>query len=252
MVENTTVTVKNKVAYITFESTHSNAMSSSLLQKLTDDINTISKNEEANVIVLKSNGDKVFCAGANLKELLSIKNLEEAESFFGHFATLILAMITSPKIIIGSVQGKAVGGGVGIIGACDYVFATEKASVRLSEVAIGIGPFVIEPVLSKKMGQPAFMDLTLNPNEWKEAKWCVEKGLFTKIVNEQSGLYETVATKAESIAAYSKEALAELKKVFWKETNNWEELFVERQKMSAKLLLSSHCQEVINKILKVK
>ena len=176
-----TTSILNQVATIEFSHPSSNSFPSTLLQELTDEINTLSKNDSASIIILKSSGTGAFCAGASFDELLSINNYEDGSRFFSGFANVINAMRKCPKLIIGRIHGKAVGGGVGLAAACDYSFATTKSEIKLSEIAIGIGPFVIEPAVSRKIGKMAMAEMTLNPTVWKTSNWAFEKGLFSEV-----------------------------------------------------------------------
>jgi methylglutaconyl-CoA hydratase len=173
--------IHNNIATITFFHPSSNSFPSILLQNLTDTINLLSKNDAVSIIVLKSTGTGAFCAGASFDELLLITNYEEGNRFFSGFANVINAMRKCPKLIIGRIHGKAVGGGVGLAAACDYTFATNKSDVKLSEIAIGIGPFVIEPAVSRKIGKIAMSEMTLSPTVWKTSKWAFDKGLYSEI-----------------------------------------------------------------------
>ena len=169
---------QDKIAFVEFYHPASNSFPSSQLAELTATINNLNKNEQINVIVLKSGGEKTFCAGASFDELLSITGLEQGGNFFSGFANVINAMRKSNKIIIGRIHGKAVGGGVGLAAACDYTFATTKALIKLSELAIGIGPFVIEPAVGRKIGKPALAEITLDAENWKTAQWAHENKLL--------------------------------------------------------------------------
>ena len=173
--------IRESVATITFSHPASNSFPSTLLQNLTDEFTAIDKNNAISLIILKSEGTSAFCAGASFDELLSIADLEEGRKFFSGFANVINAMRKCSKPIIGRIHGKAVGGGVGLAAACDYTFATSNSAIKLSEIAIGIGPFVIEPAVSRKMGKPAFTEMTLTPAEWKTPQWAKENHPFSKV-----------------------------------------------------------------------
>lgn len=240
--------IVNKVGYITFYHPQSNSFPSKQLNELVQVINELSGNNEVHVLVLKSEG-KTFCAGASFDELLTIQSFDEGKQFFSGFANVINALRKSNKIVIAQVQGKAVGGGVGIISACEYAIATEEASIKLSEFAIGIGPFVIEPVVSKKIGQNAMSQLTLAAQEWKDAKWAFDKGLFAKIVNSNN-LSNEVVVLAEQLASYNPEALLEMKKILWKDCQNWDELLIQRAEISGKLVLSDFTVKALSKFKK--
>lgn len=238
------VSIENKIATITFSHPASNSFPSALLQQLTQELNAISKNKEVNVVVLQSEGT-TFCAGASFDELLSITTLGDGKKFFSGFADVINAMRNCSKIIIGRVQGKAVGGGVGLISACDIAYAYQDASVKLSEIAIGIGPFVIEPAVSRKIGKTAMAELTLQPTMWQTADWAVSKGLFADLFDSMAEVNDAVKHEAERLASYNPEALAQLKKVFWEGTENWDKLLYERAAISGKLVLSDFTKEAL-------
>ena len=243
------VSIENKIATICFSHPASNSFPSDLLQNLTSELNQISTNSEVNVVVLQSEG-KTFCAGASFDELLSITDFETGKKFFSGFANVINAMRKCSKIIIGKVQGKAVGGGVGLIAACDFAFAYQDASVKLSEFAIGIGPFVIEPAVTRRIGKNAMTELTLLPNNWQSADWALSKGLYADIFDGQAEVNKATTNLAEKLASYNPEALAEMKKVFWEGTENWDELLYERAAISGKLVLSDFTKEALSQFKK--
>ncbi|MEO0045999.1 MAG: 2,3-dehydroadipyl-CoA hydratase [Bacteroidota bacterium] len=246
---NIIVEIQNKIAKVTFSHPASNSFPSDLLQKLTEELNALSGNKEVNVVILQSEG-KTFCAGASFDELLSINDFETGKKFFSGFANVINAMRKCSKIILGKIQGKAVGGGVGLASACDFAFAYQDASIKLSEIAIGIGPFVIEPAVSRKIGKTAMTQLTLQPKTWQTADWAVEKGLFADIFDSYGDLDEAVLAFAKKLASYNPEALAEMKKVFWEGTENWDDLLYERAAISGKLVLSEFTKNALNEFKK--
>ena len=243
-------TIENKIAILEFGHPASNSLPSELLNRLTNELNNLSTNAEVSVIVLKSGGTSAFCAGASFDELLAVSNLEEATKFFSGFANVLNAMRTCSKIIIGRVHGKAVGGGVGIIAACDYVFATMNSSIKLSELSIGIGPFVIEPALSRKIGKAATAELTLASNEWKDSEWARSKGFYTKVFAGQVTLDIELAQFSSKLASYNLEALTETKKILWEGTENWDTLLYERAQISGRLVLSDFSRTALNKFKK--
>ncbi len=242
--------IENKIATVSFSHPAGNSLPSYLLEDLTKAFDDLSDNSQVQVILLKSEGTKAFCAGASFDELIAVKNLEEGVQFFSGFANVINAMRRCSKIIIGLVQGKTVGGGVGLAAACDYCFATEMASIKLSELTIGIGPFVIEPVVKRKIGNSAFYTLSLDATHWKTAYWAKEKGLFSNVFETFDELEKTSKELAEKIANYNPEALEELKKVFWEGTVSWDKLLLERAKISGKLVLSDFTKEALSKFKK--
>ncbi|MGO4771586.1 enoyl-CoA hydratase/isomerase family protein [Flavobacterium sp. W22_SRS_FK3] len=225
------------VATVEFGHPASNSFPRNLLNRLTAEINLLSRNETISVIILQSQGAKVFCSGASFDELLEVENEEQGTEFFSGFAHLLNAMRNCSKIIIGRVQGKAVGGGVGIIAACDYVFATTESAVKLSELAIGIGPFVIEPAVSRKIGKMAMTEMTLAAHGWKSAEWALEHGLYSEI-HPATELEAAVENFAKKLSAYNPDALCEMKKIIWENTEHWESLLFERAAITGKLILS--------------
>jgi len=237
----------NEIATITFSHPQSNSLPGKLLQQLAGEIETAGSNPAAKIIVLQSEGTKAFCAGASFDELISIKNLEEGKMFFSGFASVINAMRKAPKFIIARVQGKAVGGGVGLAAAADYTLAHESASVKLSELAIGIGPFVVGPVVEKKIGSSAFAQLSIDATEWKTSAWAKEKGLYADTFSFIEDLDKAVATLAQRLSESNSEAMLELKKTFWRGTDDWDTLLAERAATSGRLVLSSFSRNAIAK-----
>lgn len=244
------VNIQNKIATVEFGHPASNSFPSELLERLTNELHAIAKNDEVSVVILKSEGERAFCAGASFDELVAITNLEEGKKFFSGFANVINAMRTCGKIIIGRIQGKTVGGGVGLAAACDYVLATEAASIKLSELTIGIGPFVIEPAVSRKIGLAATSTLTLDATSWQNAYWAKEKGLYAKVFESIKELDEEVSHLATKLSSYNSEALSEMKKVFWKKTDHWDDLLIERAKISGELVLSDFTKKALSKFAK--
>ncbi|WPO79777.1 enoyl-CoA hydratase/isomerase family protein [Flavobacterium sp. KACC 22761] len=235
---------KNTIATVQFGHPASNSFPRQLLDRLTAEINSLSRNENVSVIILKSEGEKTFCSGASFDELLKVENEEQGVEFFSGFAHLLNAMRNCNKIIIGRVQGKAVGGGVGIISACDYVFATPQSDVKLSELAIGIGPFVIEPAVSRKIGKTAMTEMTLAAHEWKSADWAFQKGLYS-VISDFENLDKDVENFAQRLSSYNPEALYEMKKIIWEGTEQWESLLFERAAITGKLVLSDFTKNAL-------
>jgi len=239
--------IQNKIATIEFFHPASNSFPSELLQRLTKEFDVLSLNSEVKVIVLKSEKEGAFCAGASFDELMSITNFEEGKQFFLGFANVINAMRKCSKLIIGRVQGKVVGGGVGLAAACDYCLATEQASIKLSELTIGIGPFVIEPAVERKLGLAALSELTLDATSWKTAYWAKEKGLFASVFQTIEELDNEVENLALKLASYNPDALTHMKKVFWKNTDNWDKILEQRAEISGKLVLSDFTKNALQK-----
>ena len=242
--------INGNIATLLFFHPSSNSFPSTLLQQLTDEINTLSKNDSVSIIVLKSAGTGAFCAGASFDELLSVSNYEEGSRFFSGFANVINAMRKCPKLIIGRIHGKAVGGGVGLASACDYSFATTKSEIKLSEIAIGIGPFVIEPVVSRKIGKMAMSEMTLNPTAWKTSKWAFEKGLFSEVFENIEDLDIRLEEYTNELSSYNPDALLEMKKVLWEGTSHWDSLLYERAAISGRLVLSDFTKNALEKFKK--
>jgi methylglutaconyl-CoA hydratase len=239
------ISIEASIATIEFGHPASNSFPSSLLKELTTTIETLGHNPEVGVVVLKSQGTTTFCAGASFDELLAVTTETEGKAFFSGFAHLINSMRKCPKIIVGRVQGKAVGGGVGIAAACDYVLASQEASIKLSELAIGIGPFVIEPAVSRKIGKTALAELALTAQEWKSAAWAKEKGLYANTFETIEKLDVAIAGLANQLASYNPEAIAEMKKVLWEGTNHWDTLLTERAAITGKLVLSDGTKKAL-------
>ena len=242
--------IQNNVATIEFGHPASNSFPGALLERLTKELISIGNKDEVSIIILKSEGEKAFCAGASFEELVAISNLEEGKQFFSGFASVINAMRTCGKLIIGRVQGKAVGGGVGLAAACDYVLATENAAVKLSELTIGIGPFVIEPAVSRKIGISGMAALTLDATNWKNAYWAKEKGLYAQVFENLHELDKEVENLSQKLASYNPIALAEMKKVLWKGTEDWTNLLTERAAVSGALVLSEFTKKALLKFKK--
>lgn len=242
-------TIENKIATLEFGHPASNSFPSDLLNRLTNELNNLSNNDLIWVIVLKSSGLGAFCAGASFDELLAISNPEEATKFFSGFANVLNAMRNCSKIILGRIHGKAVGGGVGIAAACDYALATNESAIKLSELAIGIGPFVIEPAVSRKIGKGATTEMTLD-TEWKTATWANQKGLYAKVFETVTELDLEITAFANKLASYNPEALTEIKKVLWEGTENWNTLLYERAEISGKLVLSDFSKKALTQFKK--
>lgn len=242
--------VNGKVAEVEFGHPASNSFVAELLQRLRDTLNELSENKGVSAILLKSEGEKAFCAGASFDELLEVSNLEEGKEFFSGFAHVINAMRNCKKIIVGRVHGKTVGGGVGLAAACDYVFSNVEASIKLSELSIGIAPLVIAPAVQRKIGAAALAELSLAPNEWKSAYWAQEKGLFSKVYDSPQEMDKELDFFIHKLASYNPDALMEWKKVLWAGTDDWDALLSERAAISGKLALSEFTRKALAKFKK--
>lgn len=235
----------NGIATVSFFHPAQNSLPSVLLSELAKQIELAGSEPQTRVIVIKSEGDRTFCAGASFDELLQIKDKAAGAAFFSGFSNVINACRRSPKIVIVRVQGKAVGGGVGLTAAADYCMATEAAAIKLSELAIGIGPFVISPAVTRKIGLPAFSQLTIRATDFQTAQWAKEKGLYNEVYADIPALDEALKALAEKLASYHPDALSGLKHILWEGTENWDELLAERAAVSGELVLSEFTQQAL-------
>ena len=233
------------LATITFFHPKGNSLPSGMLNTLVNLFEELGKDPEVKIILLQSEGDGSFCGGASFDELLAVSTPEEGKAFFSGFANLINAMRKCPKPIIGRVQGKTVGGGVGIIAATDYCFATEAADIKLSELSIGIGPFVIAPAIKRKAGVSALSELTLDAKTWKTAYWAQKKGLIQRVFENSREMDEGISVLTSQLSEYSTVALEEMKKVFWEGTEHWDKLLIERAEKSGQLVLSDFTRKAL-------
>jgi methylglutaconyl-CoA hydratase len=240
---------QNRITTIRFFHPAQNSLPSNLLTDLVAAINNAGRDEETILIVIESEGDRTFCAGASFTELVSIRDFDQGKRFFSGFANVINAIRTCPKIVIGRVHGKAVGGGVGLAAACDYTMATKYASVRLSELAVGIGPFVIGPAVERKIGLSAYSQLALNASEWQTAEWAKAKGLYTEAFDSIEQLDAYIKHFTDDLVTKNPEALGLLKKIFWEGTEHWDDLLAKRAAMSGELILSDFSKNAIQKFL---
>lgn len=239
---------ENGICTIEFYHPQSNSLPGEILSKIANTITEASLNEEIKVIVLKSGGNRTFCAGASFDELIKIENIKAGIEFFSGFANVINACRKCTKIIIGRVHGKAVGGGVGLASAVDYCFATQHASIKLSELALGIGPFVVGPAVERKVGLSAMSALAINADKWFDANWGLQKGLYSEIFQDSDSMDKAINQLAYKLSKSHQEATKKLKKVFWKGTENWDELLSKRAKISGELILSEFSKSAIKKI----
>lgn len=235
------------IATIEFFHPASNSLPAKILKDLAIAIENAGQDERVKVIVLKSAGYGAFCAGASFDELIDIENEKDGKIFFLGFANVINAIRKAHKFVIGRVQGKAVGGGVGLASACDYTIATESASIKLSELAVGIGPFVVGPAVERKIGTSCFSQLTMDATEWRSAEWAKKHSLYAEIYKNSEELDDAVNHLADKLAHSNPEAMAMLKKTFWKGTEHWDSLLDDRAAMSGKLVLSDFTRNAIEK-----
>jgi methylglutaconyl-CoA hydratase len=237
--------IEHGINTIEFFHPQSNSLPGKILEELAKEIHFAGTHDDTKLIILKSAGDKTFCSGASFDELAAIKTADEGLRFFSGFANVINAMRKCPKFIIGRIQGRCVGGGVGLAAAVDYAIATDKAEVKLSELAVGIGPFVVGPAVERKIGTAAFSALSIDASMWRSADWARRKGLFAEIHDTVEAMDESVYKLANTLSHSSPEAMAEMKKIFWKGTENWDELLKERAAISGRLVLSDFTKNAI-------
>ncbi|MBB4119741.1 methylglutaconyl-CoA hydratase [Mesonia hippocampi] len=239
--------IENKVATIEFFHPAHNSLPREILAKLATTITEVGKDDKVLVIVLKSGGDRTFCAGASFTELIAINDEQTGEKFFSGFANVINAMRKCPKFIIGRVQGKTVGGGVGLAAAMDYCMATKFAAIKLSELNVGIGPFVVGPAVERKLGVSGMSQIAIDANTFYSPEWAKQKGLYANVYDSTEELDQAIAEFAQNLCQYNPEAVKEMKQMFWRGTENWDELLIERAKISGRLVLSDFTKQKLAK-----
>lgn len=237
--------LRNGITTIEFFHPQSNSLPGKLLDELAKAIHAAGNEEDSRLILLRSFGEKAFCAGASFDELAAIKNKEEGLKFFSGFAHVINAMRICPKLIIGRIHGRCVGGGVGLAAAVDYAIATEAAEIKLSELAVGIGPFVVGPAVERKIGMSAYSQLAIDATRWRSAEWARKRGLYAELYNTVEDMDEAISRIAYLLVHSSPEAMAEMKKVFWEGTEHWDKLLLERAAISGRLVLSDFTRDAI-------
>ena len=239
--------IEHGINTIEFFHPQSNSLPGKILEALAYEIHFAGTHSETKVIILKSAGEKIFCSGASFDELIAVKTAAGGLKFFNGFANIINTMRKCPKFIIGRIQGKCVGGGVGLAAAVDYAIAAEGADVKLSELAIGIGPFVVGPAVERKIGTAAFSALSIDAASWRNSDWAKRKGLFAELHENTANMDESVHRLSHTLSHSSPEAMAEMKKIFWKGTEHWDELLKERAAISGRLVLGNFTKEAIQK-----
>ncbi len=240
-------TIDGSIATVEFFHPEQNSLPGNILAQLANTITEVGNMSEVKVIILKSGGERTFCAGASFQELIAIDDAATGKVFFSGFANVINAMRKCPKFIIGRIQGKTVGGGVGIAASTDYCMATQFASIKLSELNVGIGPFVVSPAIERKMGVSALSQIAIDANTFYDANWAREKGLFAQVFESIEAMDEAVQAFAEHLCTYNPEAMLEMKKVFWGGTEDWDNLLAERAAISGRLVLSDFTKEKLQK-----
>ncbi len=237
--------IDNRLATIVFFHPAQNSLPGVILSQLAQQIQECGINPAVDLVLVKSDGEKSFCAGASFDELANIEDLSSGQQFFSGFANVILAIRNCPVPIIGRIHGKAIGGGVGLAAAMDYAIASQYASIRLSELAVGIGPFVIGPVVERKMGLAAFQKMALSPAEWQTAQWAKDKGLYTEVFDSIEQLDRYLEHFIQTLLTYNPEALRQLKKIFWEDCPSWDQKLLERAAISGRLVLSDFSKNAI-------
>ncbi len=238
----------NSVGIITFFHPKGNSLPGYLLAQMKEAIEKLTENENSKVILLKSEGDKTFCGGASFDELINLKDFDSAKNFFSGFGRVINAIRKANKFVVARVQGKVVGGGLGLVSACDYVVAVKSASVRLSEFSIAIGPFVISYAVERKIGKSAFMQMTID-TDWYSADWCLSKGLYNKVFENIPEMDKFLDSFLSTLVTRSSETQKELKKLFWEVANDWDKILDEKASVTAQLALLPEAQKIIRSLI---
>ena len=239
---------KGPLGILRFANPAGNSLPSLLLKQINFRLIELEKDPKVKVIIIESEGERAFCGGASLSEMKTLVNLEQATNFFMGFAEVLNTIRTLTKFCVARVQGKVVGGGVGLVAACDYVVAHESAAIKLSELSIGIGPYVIEPAISRKIGLTAFINLSLDAYNWKSSKWGLEKGLYSSVYKNLEELDSGVNEIASRLAAYPQKAIKTLRKLHWKDTDFWADLLPKNAKITGKLALEQATQNILKKL----
>ena len=239
--------IKGNCGTLEFGNPSGNSLTSNMLKELCQSLTLLDSIKQVKVILLKSSGLKAFSGGASFSELKTLKSFDQAREFFLGFANLINAFRALKKFVILQIQGRVVGGGLGIVAACDYVIANEKAEIKLSELSIGIGPFVIEPAITRKIGSAAFAQLSLEAENWKTAKWAKQKGLYNSVLNSHKELEKLAQELTKKFGNYSADAMEKLRKLHWKNTEHWEDILKLNAEITAKLLLKDTAQSILEK-----
>jgi methylglutaconyl-CoA hydratase len=233
------------ITSIEFFHPQSNSLPGTILNELTIAIRHAGDDPATSVIILRSAGNKAFCAGASFDELAAISTEPEGLQFFSGFANVINAMRNCPKMIIGRIHGKCVGGGVGLAASVDYAIAAEGADVKLSELAVGIGPFVVGPAVERKIGLSAFSQLAIDATKWRNADWARKKGLYAELHPNIEDMDEAIRQLAATLGKSSPEAMSEIKKITWKGTEDWDKLLYQRAAISGRLVLGEFTRNAI-------
>jgi len=242
-----TQTIENGIGYIEFFHPAHNSLPGAILSELAATITAAGNNTAIKVIVLKSGGDRTFCAGASFNELINITDEAAGKVFFSGFANVINAMRKCPKFIIGRIQGKTVGGGVGLASATDYCMASKYAAIKLSELNVGIGPFVVGPAVERKLGISGMSQIAIDANSFYSAEWAKSKGLYAQVFESTEALDTGVQSFAEHLTTYNPEAMKAMKSMFWSGTEHWDDLLAERAAISGRLVLSEFTKKTLQR-----
>ena len=240
------VQMRDAIATLTFAHPRSNSLPSALLRRIAQEIADVSANSGIKVIVLRSAGDKAFCAGASFDEMKAVSDASSGREFFSGFARVILAMTRAPQFVVSRVQGKVTGGGVGLVAASDYVLAVEGASLKLSELAVGLGPFVIGPVVERKVGRGPFAAMSIDA-DWRSAEWAERHGLYSRVFDDTGTMDKALTALLDFLSAANPEAIRQFKKALWADTPDWPQLLEQRAGISGALALSAHTRAAIER-----
>lgn len=240
------VVIRDSIATVTFSHPKSNSLPSALLTRLAKEIGTLAANSGIKAIVLRSEGDKAFCAGASFDEMKAVTDAPTGKEFFSGFARVILAMTRAPQFVVARIQGKVTGGGVGLVAASDYSLAVSGASLKLSELAVGLGPFVIGPVVERKVGRGPFAAMSIDA-DWRDAAWAERHGLYSRVFDGVKDMDAALEKLVQFLASTNPEAIKQLKQVLWSDTADWEHVLDRRAAISGALALSAHTRAAIEK-----
>lgn len=238
--------VADGVGTVEFSHPKGNSLPAKLLDDLAGAITKLGNDAAARVIVLRSAGTGAFCAGASFDEFVTLADAEAGKRFFSGFSRVVLAMVRAPKFVLTRVHGRAAGGALGVIAASDYSIALRTASVKLSELQVGIGPFVVGVVIERKLGLAPFQSLAVHA-DWHDADWCERHGLYSALVDDEAALDVAVEAHAKRLASSNPDAMAEMKRIFWHDIGDWEERMNERAAMSGRMVFSNFTHAALTK-----
>lgn len=168
---------------------------------------------EARVILVRSAGDRVFCAGADLAVMSNDATGLEQHNARGGLRRVVDAMRACPLPVVARVQGICLAGGVGLIMGADLVVAAERASFGLPEVDRGLWPFMVSALLARHVSPKVAMDLMLTGRRFGAAE-AREIGLISRVVPDDELDSQVDALVAE-LAAKAPVAVRMGKAAFW-------------------------------------